>query len=1386
MKKNFLLLFLMALLPLAGWGQNLSFKVDGQEVTQLEYEDAQDGVTVIGTTSDRWSINNGRYYGYNNVQSGQTLTNVTWKWSPSSNGTPIEMDDFDGRAGFWYAESTYYTGNNVQISAGSRLISIIIGLLGGSFQPTGVTTTHTETGVLQVLPDPNIPDEPEEEGNVVLKVQPTTSQTMVYQSKTADEIVPNLNWITTSSDFVNLRDDVRQQVAELLIINQAAELADPITGYVGDHDITLGLKDATKNTVQYGEVLYIIQTVDHGSVKITPAKNELNKDANGNFIIKLAKGLTYTGEPQNLVLDPAEGEQWAKFGTVQFFAVFEGEESEEIDWLAPGEIPTGTKAGTYSVYARAAAGANWTEGESTYVGDVVIGKAAPVFSGEITGVQDKYFYAPDLTITPSGVTSTSTEKIRWRIRPQNADGTFGPAVMLNNWTPAVGKWQIYAQVNEAENYLKGNSLPSIAKIIEVVAPKLKITTTPSTSVGYGTALPTFSYGITWEDGKAEEGYADPATVEYVWYEDLACTKLADKDDDGNYPVGAYYVKVEGDFTTAYHAIEYVPATVFVTAGEIVAQIEDNEFVYGQTLPLQLKYKGGAYAPESPAIAEFEKAIWTSGFLATNTETGEEIPLTTSTFTFFGTEFAYNSTLLPVGEYKVTAKLGEPGDPAQIIAGSATWTITPKDINNTEDFAQGLGAIRVAGMNSLVLHKTYTSEAIELTEDDLKDEFTYREDARDPLVLDEDYEITGYSKNIHAGTATFTVKGINNFTGEKDLTFTIDKAKLYVYPKAGTWQAYSAEENFEINWGTDNATQTKDPTGIKDQLRDGVKINELGEITDEIFYGPFVNDRNGKLKFTEAKGFRTLAVKRISSGTAGEYPAGIKAYATEEADDYDFVFMTAPLTITKGEIHLAAKDVNATYAGDRFTFDATACGFELAEGTTFLSDNPTDVEKPLIENWQALIIGLNDVVWTLETADKYEVGQYKITATLPEGGLTATNFIVYVDDAEAILNIGKATITLTAKDKGPMSAEEFVAKMADIQKANDNTIIYAPLPGDAKLSDFASGIAISEDYEIEGEGDDQKMVYTLSVIAIENDNYEIETVDGKLTISPDDGIVLYSEADVFETDEYDVKHLVGGDWKKLIDNNGKAVNGVTVYIKQPSIIRNGKETAIEWNADQWYSLCLPFDAKIRDISAAFEYAIVNVVDPERTAENDVFFRLAPITESIPANTPFCLKSDVPFVTNAVDANGYEGYIATFPGIHIISKPAEKQVSYAFENDFGYTFDGTYEALTIDNSLSYLRFLYNEKWAYIGSSSSTVFNMQPYTGYVNLGAGAGARNVNFHFEEADGTVTSIDAVDFMSGKTNVDAEGVYNLNGIKLQGAPTQKGVYIQKGQKVIVK
>ena len=74
-----------------------------------------------------------------------------------------------------------------------------------------------------------------------------------------------------------------------------------------------------------------------------------------------------------------------------------------------------------------------------------------------------------------------------------------------------------------------------------------------------------------------------------------------------------------------------------------------------------------------------------------------------------------------------------------------------------------------------------------------------------------------------------------------------------------------------------------------------------------------------------------------------------------------------------------------------------------------------------------------------------------------------------------------------------------------------------------------------------------------------------------------------------------------------------------------------------------------------------------------------------------------------------------------------------------------------------------------------------NVYPFNGYVHFEKAANAR---IFIEELDGSTPAINAV---TGEViNNDAKGWYTVGGVKLDAQPTQKGVYINNGKKVVIK
>ena len=405
--------------------------------------------------------------------------------------------------------------------------------------------------------------------------------------------------------------------------------------------------------------------------------------------------------------------------------------------------------------------------------------------------------------------------------------------------------------------------------------------------------------------------------------------------------------------------------------------------------------------------------------------------------------------------------------------------------------------------------------------------------------------------------------------------------------------------------------------------------------------------------------------------------------------------------------------------------------------------------------------------------------------LPEGKqLTATNYEVNISDPKGTLTINPAAITLKAKDQGPLAFDAVDTEFKGV--ASDATV------EEVKAADAASTLydPISELVAIVKPtpivlGDNN----VIGLTDLQNSNYTVTTQTGKLTVISAPELALTSVMEDITEGEGADAETTPGDWSKLIAYDGVPVQKITLKLKAPEL--NPTKTGFDtWEADEWHAMVLPFEVTVKEIALAFGYGIVNVVDPETTEliakeKKDVRFKLLNITESIPANTPFCIKTSDPFdyendiiVLERKDGNFFTVDLDE-------EKVNEDWTVVGEEAGHGFKFEGIYDVVTITNETPNLYFLgNNNKWAYVGKAGTT-YTMQPYTGYVNVGPAAGARDITFTFEEADGTTTAIKAVDFFGGY-NANAEGWYSVTGMKMNGAPAQKGTYIQNGKKVLVK
>ena len=274
----------------------------------------------------------------------------------------------------------------------------------------------------------------------------------------------------------------------------------------------------------------------------------------------------------------------------------------------------------------------------------------------------------------------------------------------------------------------------------------------------------------------------------------------------------------------------------------------------------------------------------------------------------------------------------------------------------------------------------------------------------------------------------------------------------------------------------------------------------------------------------------------------------------------------------------------------------------------------------------------------------------------------------------------------------------------------------------------------------------------------NDNYAVTFVAGNLTIANDS----------LEID--------GSDITLAITEAAAAGNPYSVTIKNRKLF-----------ADQWNTLVLPFDVEpLAFCNVVNDYAVFNTLTSAKNG--NVKFSLARTT--IPAHTPFLVKptKDILLGTTHTETYG-PAHDYVFKGVTIEPFADDNNKVPAVTVDAA-QFIGTYTPVSlseddiIEGSTIYVPI--SGKFYTLAQALSAYTEVEsipvPYTAaYLDVTSGTDAR---IFVEEADGTITAISNI--TADGVAMKAEGWYTVNGIRLQGAPTEKGVYINNGKKVVIK
>lgn len=235
-----------------------------------------------------------------------------------------------------------------------------------------------------------------------------------------------------------------------------------------------------------------------------------------------------------------------------------------------------------------------------------------------------------------------------------------------------------------------------------------------------------------------------------------------------------------------------------------------------------------------------------------------------------------------------------------------------------------------------------------------------------------------------------------------------------------------------------------------------------------------------------------------------------------------------------------------------------------------------------------------------------------------------------------------------------------------------------------------------------------------------------------------------------------------------------------------------ENGFPMYADKWYAMVLPFDCSVYELGHEFfQYGVINVLDESNTKDNVIAFKLQ-ATGMIPANTPFCVKlgdmgqvvpEDGKLIVKNLDQMFFENKKIVAPRN---KETGEIDFGCVYsEDESGVRFYGSYDGKFGFKANEYF-FTTSSKVStfnnyYYGSEDNTTW-LRPSGSFLYTPEASGARTIIM--QEEDGSFTAIESIENIA-KVNT-AEGWFTTNGVKLNAQPTQKGVYIHNGKKIVVK
>ena len=812
--------------------------------------------------------------------------------------------------------------------------------------------------------------------------------------------------------------------------------------------------------------------------------------------------------------------------------------------------------------------------------------------------------------------------------------------------------------------------------------------------------------------------------------------------------GKYYLKVTG---VGVYEGQTVATSFWVYPAKLEIDFDPASKTYGEKDPT-ITYKL-TYKVDDAAFANTDNVLG----LTVGRENGLDVKAGGYAFTFSAGN----------GNYELTRKEDD----------SDVFTINPKDITATISVTLAAADLTYNGANQ---NPTITVKDGDAT--------------IDLAQFDVQYKPAGGAYGTdHANAATYNVKVVakagKNYAGtaekEAATTFVIKKAPLSIY--------------------VNDVVKTYDGTNDIPAVTFGYSGLQGADATDPQPFG----DNAYNVAYKDGSG-------DIFVGSYLLTP--VQNAPTANINNYDVTLLsTGKLTVNKKAITIKPYDDQKDFSNADPAFTVDASQAVAADQSTVaycysVARTNSDEAVGVYNNVLELTKKSGLAAWREDILAQYDI-------TLAKGKFTIVEATLYVYPKNFTITYGDAApaleVVATNSSGSPVELTTTPnVKFKDLAETPTNAGTYVlTLDGDAAATGYATVVKLDGQYTIKKKaltitpkaqalhvGDKMAALATYNINnskvtlagLVGNDviGYELQfdntvlgaDVDDKGTpaITDDELLAAGDYADAIKvaiiastpehpnananyaitTETGDLKVVAAGTF--VLDDSDtdlaakiQAVNGTSQDIAFTSRVLK---------AGQWNTLVLPFATTVTELSEKLGYAVVDMLAAS-TSSSNVSLKLA--FGAIPANTPFLVQPAADTNLNTVDFTSKQIVYSANPKV---------------DDGQGHEFIGTYTAgkkVTKDDQTEY--YYSSTKKSFVNSSASTSIGIM--RAYLKDNSAAGIRSITI--QEPNGTENTTAINDF-SVETKAANEGWYTLGGVKLEGTPTEKGVYIRNGKKVVVK